>query len=92
MELVEQEQVAEVEDPGLGLGEIDVFGVPEGVRAAVVEEGALARALHGHDVGVAGGGFVGELEGGGGDAAVAEVRRDVKTGEAAADEDSGRGV
>ncbi len=52
--LVQQQQVTEMEDAGLGLGEIEVLGVPEGIRPTVVEEGALARALHRHHVGVAG--------------------------------------
>ena len=54
---VKQQEVAEVEDLGLKLGEIDVRPVPEGVGPAVVEERAATPVLLGHDVGEGRGGL-----------------------------------
>jgi len=51
--LVQEEEVAEMEDAGLGLGEVEVLRIPQGVRPTMVEEGALAGPLHRHDVRVA---------------------------------------
>ncbi len=54
IECIEEEEVAEVEDAGLVLGEVDVFTVPQGVCAPVVEERAAAPLGFRHDIGVGG--------------------------------------
>ena len=59
---IQQEQVAEVEDAGFGFREIKVLPAPEGIGAAIMEKGAVATVLLGHDIGVGGGGLGGDGE------------------------------
>ena len=49
---VEQHEVAEVQDTGVGLAKGAMLEVEMGVGAAAMEEGATSGGLHGHRVGV----------------------------------------
>ena len=51
--LVEQQQIAQVENAGLDLGKIQILAVPQRIGTSVVEKGALAIGLNGEDVGIA---------------------------------------
>ncbi len=68
IEPIEKQQVAEVENAGVGAGEVEVFRAEFGVRAARVEEGAPAGFFHRHHVGEARGRGLGALQRKGADA------------------------
>jgi hypothetical protein len=55
VETVEQQQVAQVENAGAALAEIEMGGVQERVSPALMKECAAPRGLDRHDVGVGGG-------------------------------------
>ena len=73
IEVVEEEKVAEVEDAGVGLREVDVFPSEKGIGSALVEEGAAAGAGDGHDICVRGGVILGMAEVGGANVVSLEV-------------------
>ena len=69
IEGVEQGEVTEMKNAGVCFGEVEVFDIEEAVGSALMEEGASARAVNRHGIGVGRGAFGGGMKLGGVDAA-----------------------
>ena len=89
VQLVEQEQVAQMENPGRGFHTRDLFGAEAGVGAAEMEEGAAAAVDLRHDVGVGGGAVVERQHVAPVDAAAVDFAQDVVAERVAADAAAG---